>query len=630
MEIKKAPGEIFDEYSEGKEFNSTQGLYETVEKNERFAHGDQWTGVKAPNMVKPVFNIIKRVLTYFVSQIVSDAVGVHITPFDSSEQSTARADIIASQVDAVLERTKFNALSRVCVNNECMDGDTCLFVNFDPEIETNQPMKGDVDLEVVQNTKVIFGNPYSSDVQKQPYILIVQRLYTNTVKDMADANGVSKEEAEKIIPDEDDYAEQGNMNTEKRLTTVITKFWKESKQEPAVDTAGQQYMKTVKSVHMIKCTKDVMIKDDTDLDYRMYPIAYMTWEHVNNSYHGRSPVTGLIPNQIFINKIYAMCMVYMTNMGFPRVFYDENKIAKLTNDVSKATAITNMDMAGKIIDAVKAPDFSNQIIQLIQSTMANTKECMGATDAALGNVEANNTSAIVAVQQASSVPLQLQKDDYYTFVEDVVRCIVDIMACRYGARTVKITESQAKALNLIDHYEYINPITQQPIAPLVHPDGTVEQVGIQTPVYQTYTQIDFGMLKNMNYDINVEIGQSSYWSEQTQMQTLDNLFDKGVITNPITYLEGIPDKYIPNKAKLIDELKQQQVQTQQAQQLQQIQAMQLTGQYPGEQPQGQQGATEGMKDGLDNRASLSIQQNQQLQQTFAKSKQFYGGSGPKA
>ena len=39
---------------------------------------------------------------------------------------------------------------------------------------------------------------------------------------------------------------------------------------------------------------------------------------------------------------------------------------------------------------------------------------------------------------------------------------------------------------------------------------------------------------------------------------MDNLFSKGVITDAIMYLEGIPDKYIRNKSKIIDQLKERQ------------------------------------------------------------------------
>jgi hypothetical protein len=272
-----------------------------------------------------------------------------------------------------------------------------------------------------------------------------------------------------------------------------------------------------------------------------------------------------------------------------------------------------MDMAGKVIDAVKAPDFSNQIIQLIDSTIAYTKETMGASDAALGEItNPNNTSAIVSVQQASSVPLEIQKLDFYQFYEDIVRIIVDIMGCDYGTRMVKITESQAKALNLVDHIEYHDMFGNQ-VQPMVDPmTGQLPPDIEVVPIYKTYAEIDFSVLRNANFDLDVEIGQSSYWSEQTQVQTMDNLFDKGIVTNPITYLEGIPDKYIPNKRKLMDELKQQRAEAERQQKIVEHQSM-----IPG--------VTRGMQDGQDNRASAGMYGNEQLNQVYEASKEFYGG-----
>jgi hypothetical protein len=108
----------------------------------------------------------------------------------------------------------------------------------------------------------------------------------------------------------------------------------------------------------------------------------------------------------------------------------------------------------------------------------------------------------------------------------------------------------------------------------------------------------------------VEIGASSYWSETTQVQTMDSLFEKGIVTNPVTYLEGIPDKYIPNKRKIIEELK--------AQMQAQVQAQQMASAYD-------PSVTAGMQDGEDNRAPVSEAGNQQLQDVYAASKEFYGG-----
>ena len=72
----------------------------------------------------------------------------------------------------------------------------------------------------------------------------------------------------------------------------------------------------------------------------------------------------------------------------------------------------------------------------------------------------------------------------------------------------------------------------------------------------------------MDFDehkLAVDIGEASYWSELTQLQTMDSLFQKGLITDALLYLDSIPDKYIPNKQKIIDALKEQQEMQQQAQ-----------------------------------------------------------------
>lgn len=594
MKIKTEPKQIFLEYEDAQTYNQSQDLYANVEKNQRFFLGNQWQGVNAPDLTKPVFNILKRVCTYYVAMLASDEVGINITPMDETPENKVMTDVIASEAERVLELTKTKFKWRTNIKNAVVDGDTCMYINFNPDVDTGHEYKGAIETEIIDNTNIIFGNPYSQSVQTQPWIMVVQRLYTNQVKDYAESKGVP---TDNIVPDAEDYTTT-QLNEAEKLTTVITKFWHETKKVKKVDQFGTPYEEEKSTVWFTKVCKEVVLDKPTDLGYRYYPVAYFSWEKVKNSYHGRSPITGLIPNQIFINKIYAMCMVYMTNMGFPRIFYDENKISKLTNSVASATKITNMDLAGKMMDAVKAPDFSNQIIQLVDSTISYTKDFMGASDAALGNVSnPNNTSAIVAVQQASSVPLEIQKLDYYQFVEDIVRVMLDVMANRYGTRIVKLSEGQAKELNLVR----TDPLTNMPM---------MDQNGM--PLYQTMIPIDFTQLQTLTYDLNVDVGQASYWSEQTQVQTADAMFDRGIISDPVMYLEMIPDKYIKNKAKIVEAIKNQQAMLQMQQQMMAQAAMSADP-----------NVTRGMQDGVDDRAPASELGNQQLQDTYAQSKEFY-------
>lgn len=79
--------------------------------------------------------------------------------------------------------------------------------------------------------------------------------------------------------------------------------------------------------------------------------------------------------------------------------------------------------------------------------------------------------------------------------------------------------------------------------------------------------VDFGALGLNSAELNVDIGASAYWSELMQVQTLDNLFTRGIIADAVTYLEGIPDAYIKNKQKIIEKLKEQQAAAQSMQML---------------------------------------------------------------
>ena len=75
----------------------------------------------------------------------------------------------------------------------------------------------------------------------------------------------------------------------------------------------------------------------------------------------------------------------------------------------------------------------------------------------LGNVRPDNTSAIIAVQQAAAVPLELQKRAFYQFVEDYVRVMIEIMSVDYGTRIVNVdegTDGRSRASGICNaHYD---------------------------------------------------------------------------------------------------------------------------------------------------------------------------------
>ncbi|MFV0551056.1 MAG: hypothetical protein ACK5L6_03915 [Anaerorhabdus sp.] len=514
---------ILNEYEKGKEYNSQIGLYENVEKNERFYIGNHWEGVETPpGIIKPVFNFIKRVVSYFIAMLVSDDIGINLDPFDDDANATIVAKIISKEIEKILEKTKFRAKLRTNIRNCCVDGDTCVHATWDPTIDTKETYEGDISCEIIENTNILYGNPYSDDLQSQPYILIVQRLYVDLVKEQAKSKyKLDDSEIEKIASDS-----ENQIGTDDNLTTVITKYFKKEGKVFYCKTCGE-----------------VVLQDETTTERTLYPISYMNWETVKNSYHGQSPITGMIPNQIFINKIFAMAMVYITNNGFPKVLYDSAKIKKISNDVSESYKVSNLDIMGKIIDGAKAPDFSAQVPQIAEMVISYTRDCMGANDAALGNVKADNTSAIIALQNASAVPLELQKLAYYDFIEDFVRVVIEMMAEHYGVRKVRVSKD--------DYMKLYQKEAQE-----------LENLGItKEQLPESYIiDFDFSKLKNLNFQLNIDIGSSNYWSEVMQINTLDNLMAKGILSDAEVYLEMIPDKYVKNKEKIIQSIKEKKAQ----------------------------------------------------------------------
>lgn len=497
MKINKNPVGVWAEYNEAVAYNKSIDLYETVKKNENFYIGRQWEGLNAPDLSKPVINVLRRVVSYFISMIVADDIGVSFTPFISTEERMRRATIWSDEIERAIELSGIKEKAREVIRNAAVDGDGLLYFYFDPEAETGQLARGQICCEVMDNTSVMFGNPYVSEIQKQPYILIELRKSVDAVRDEAMRFGMSEEEALEILPDSE--FEMYDISTSKKsdLTTMVVKFWKENG-----------------TVHAIKTTRNAVVRKAWDTGYRYYPIAHMTWDKIKNSYHGISAVAGLIPNQISINQLFAMAIHSVKANAFPKTVYDATKISSWSNKVGQAIGVVGNPNEA-IASSFRGADMSEQVMVLIDKMIKNTLEFMGASDSALGNINPQNTSAIIATQKATAMPLELQKLEYNKFTESYVRIMVDMMRADYGVREVQ-----------------------------------GEKDGERVVAFFDFSEENAGDLR-----LRVDVGSAAYWSEIMQIQTMDNLFRNGIITDVVTYLEGIPEQYLKNKSKLIAKVK---------------------------------------------------------------------------
>lgn len=508
-------GTAWNLYERGLDFNSSINLEDTVRVNENFFIGKQWEGVISNGLPTPVFNFLKRVCCFTVATITSDNIKVNASPLSATPNTTSLVEpvrIINEELDALTELNNIPSLMREFARNAAVDGDGCLYTWWDPDAETGQDAKGCIRTEIVENLRVHFGNPNDRDVQSQPWIILERREIISAAQAEAKENGF--ETWRNIGGDGDNTNPDAAKETTDKVTTILL-FWRDTK---------------TRHIWAYKCARGSSIREPWDLGIKLYPISWLNWDYIQDCFHGQAMITGLIPNQIFVNKLWAMSQLSLMTTAFPKVVYDATRVGKWDNRIGAAIGIQGGDVnnVAKIIDPAS---ISPQISQFIQLAVEETEQSLGATSVALGDTRPDNTSAIIALQRAASTPSEITKQNLYRSIEDLYRIYIEFMGEYYGKRYVDMTTPE----EVRQVYDFI---------------------GQETPA-EIPMQFDFSQLKDMPMHIKLDIGASSYYSEIASIQTLDNLLKMGKI-DTVQYLERIPDGYIPGRRELINELKEQQ------------------------------------------------------------------------
>lgn len=510
---KITPEQVQAEYQKMLGYNTAVNLDETVRANENFFIGKQWEGVDAKGLPTPVYNFLKQVVLFSVANITTDNIKMQATPLacERTPEDVERvAEVVNKEFDRLFEFNRVPNLVREYMRNAAVDGDSCLFTFWDDTVDAGFGLRGGIRTEIVDNMRVGFGNTACRDPQKQPYILIERREMTKELRRAAQEAGNPR--WGDIQPDTENHNTDSYKNSSER-STVLLRMWKERK---------------TGTVWACEVSGRVMLREPWDMGLRLYPVTWINWDYIPDSYHGQALVTGLIPNQIFVNKLFAMSMISLMTSAFPRTVYDKTRIPKWNNAVGAAIGVNGGDVSGvaKIIDPAQ---ISPQIAQFIQTSVDYTRQFLGATSAALGETRPDNTSAIIALQRAASIPSEITKQNLYKSIEDLGRIYLDFMAAYYGKRKVQVSMPDVGS----DILAFAGKDPEE----------------LETVLF------DYGILNDMPMALKLDVGASSYWSEMASVQTLDNLLMQDKITIE-EYLERIPDGYIPKRQELIASRKQ--------------------------------------------------------------------------
>jgi hypothetical protein len=493
--------QVWQEYEQGIDYKARIGLYHTVDLNERFYAGDQWVGIPHEGLPTPVVNFIRYASTWKIAAVTDRRLKLKF--FAEGVSDGGDIGIYAKQIsgccDMLWERLKMDYLTKEGLKQAAITGDYVQYFYWDTALETGQALTGDIATQIIDNVNFYPGNPNSADVQSQPYIILAFRELLSKVKQEAKANGC--ENADEITADEDNAYTAGDLGKvelgDAGKCNVLLKMYKKD---------GHVWCE--------KSVRNAIVQPPKDTHLTRYPVALMNWDTRKNSCHGVAEVTGLIPNQVFVNKILALSQLNQMQMSFPKVIFDRTRIREWSNKVAGAVAV-NGDIAGAA-QYLMPPGASYDAWQGLNATLETTMRMMGANDVTLGNIKnPDNTSAFIATRDAALVPLQSQQERFYAFVEDIGLIWLDFIKQYYRAGRMI-------------------PLEQ---------DGRRLYVPLPDDVLDAYTM-----------RLKVDVGPSSMWSEVQVVQTLDNLL-KGSQISLRQYLERMPDGHIPMREELLGEVK---------------------------------------------------------------------------
>ncbi len=526
-----SPEQVQQEYRAGSDYKrqlGDRGLYEQSRVNERFYSGDQWYGVNCGDSRPLVrYNVIKRIGDYKMAVVGTPPVsvqfsaeGVPVTGDIRAQseryrdtlrrgQQVALPDEIAAQAMAqaltdyfatTANRLKLNDLKQRVLRNAYISGTGVLYTYWDDSIRTGlyadaartAPICGDIAAEVLEIEQVYLGDPTLEDIQQQPYILVAQRRPVAEVQRLAKRCGCRAWQAVR-----GDEPEGGGH------ATLLTRFWKEY---------GEDGVPTVRAMQVCG---NVTVRAAWDMGLRLYPLSVFRWEEKRHQSYGESEIPYLIPNQIAINRTVSAGVWAVMMMGMPIMLVNGDVVTQpITNDPGQVVPVYGTgEEVRNAVRYVDPPAFSAQLDANVQSLIRDTMTQAGVSATLLGDVEPTNTSAIIAVREASLMPLTMMQNRFYTFLEDVARVWSEFWMTMYGCRSLKIADEEAV----------------------------------------WYIPFDAPACRQLLMSIRVDVGDGDAYSEAKLVETLDNLYRSGAI-DARQYLSRLPQGTVPQLRSLLQEM----------------------------------------------------------------------------
>ncbi|MBR6609312.1 MAG: hypothetical protein IKK99_03745 [Oscillospiraceae bacterium] len=401
--------DIWKDYQRGRDYLNSINLFDKVETCFNMVNGDQWKGLKYGKERPPQLNILLPIMKSSTALVGQNVMNVEFTSMNYGEGRQHLLEVtemLNNHAKKVWERLKMDKLNWEILQDAYISGNSAYWFYDDASVT-----EGKIMVETLDTTNIMLGDEQQPDIQKQPYILIVQRKHIEDVKKMAENCGIDQHDINSIIADSDTELQINGENEVRgsQKVTVIAKLWKKDG-----------------IVHIMRATKTVVIQPETAIDgIKRYPIAMYTWKPRKGLARGDGDIWDKIPNQISINKSLFRMEQAVKNSAYPikaynRDLMENSQVAKLNQPGAAVAVKGNAGTIANAIGYLQPANISPYAKTYWQDLIQLTRDLSGAGDN-LENVNPEQASgaSIQAALDAKLLNVNMQVAAYRQFVEDI-------------------------------------------------------------------------------------------------------------------------------------------------------------------------------------------------------------------
>jgi len=545
--------QLWEDFGNGKTYQSALGLTNNIPIWVDFLEGRHHppSTEETKHIPKPIFNMIEMIVDNKISNVLASPIK-HNFIAEGDQVATHKFTRFAEYQKKEMGQKKLD-------NDAAEDGATKGTYIYHYYWDEKAPGKrgnyqGGLRGQIIDIFNVAVSDPTERDEQRQKWIILASRVSVEAVKEMAD-KGVNKT---LIVPDEKEtpYSNDKEQEGNEYCTLLLRYFRKDgevysergtkhtivNKAKPLspylfLKLEDEEKKKKKKDFAVLpQPAAKLEIHEEENIDEfkaSLYPVVIGSWKKRHGSIFGRGEVETLIPNQKAVNHEFSMQLLDHQETGHSKILVKPHALGG--QEITNIPGEIITDHTGGAFWGIKTLERSNisgTALQLAPQIVDLTRTVTNSSEVITGEMISKDLSglAIAQLQAQSQKPIARLQKNFWESQEKIGKILVQFYKLYY--------EDKEFTYDLTP--EEFNLLQQQNM-----------QMGITQPVNQKQFDVfDGSEFIDTNFEVVVEVGAGTQYSELQSMSMLNGLLSGGFI-DFMTYIKLYPEQGMPFKSELI-------------------------------------------------------------------------------